>query len=78
MIIYFSFYTLDSLQVSLILPVVNEAEFIDCAINSILNQKFKNKISFEILIADGGSTDGTLPIIHNIISYNSQYQAWMI
>ena len=59
------------MQVSLILPVVNEAKFIDCAINSILNQKFKNKISFEILIADGGSTDGTLPIIHNIISNNS-------
>ena len=59
------------MQVSLILPVVNEAKFIDCAINSILNQKFKNKISFEILIADGGSIDGTLPIIHNIISNNS-------
>ena len=44
--------------------------FISDTLKSILNQKKSNGWQFEILIADGGSTDGTLEIISNIILKN--------
>ena len=48
--------------VSIILPIRNEEESISLTLESILNQDYdKNKV--EIIIADGLSTDGTLPII---------------
>ena len=44
--------------------------FIADTLNSILNQKIDNGWQVEILISDGGSTDGTLEIISNIILNN--------
>lgn len=58
------------MQVSFILPILNEQVFISDTLSSILNQKKSNGWQFEILIADGGSTDGTLEIISNIILKN--------
>ena len=45
--------------------------FISDTLKSILNQKISNGWQFEILISDGGSTDGTLEIINTIILNNS-------
>lgn len=46
--------------VSILLPVYNCAPFLSSAIESILNQTYKN---FEVIIIDDGSTDTSLEII---------------
>lgn len=48
--------------ISVIMPVYNEGKFIDECLNSLTKQD-SPKESFEVLIADGGSTDNTLKII---------------
>jgi glycosyltransferase involved in cell wall biosynthesis len=45
--------------VSIGMPVYNEEQFIELAIESILNQDYKN---FELIISDNGSTDKTKSI----------------
>lgn len=47
--------------ISIITPCLNRAEFVREAIESVLNQDYKN---FEHIVIDGGSTDGTLEILH--------------
>ena len=49
-------------MISIIIPIFNEERFIGKAINSILFQNI-SKEKYEILIADGMSTDGTREII---------------
>ena len=56
-------------SISVIIPIINEEKFILGTINVILEQ-FNFKRNFEILISDGGSTDGTLKIINNFIDNN--------
>jgi len=56
-------------SISVIIPIIDEEKFILGAINVILEQ-FNFKRDFEILISDGGSTDGTLEIINNFIDNN--------
>jgi len=52
---------LDSMPlVSIITPCLNRAQFIEKAIQSVLNQNYPN---IEHIIVDGGSTDGTLDIL---------------
>ena len=58
------------MQFSFILPILNEEVFISDTLTSILNQKKSNGWQFEILISDGGSTDGTLEIIKSFILNN--------
>jgi glycosyltransferase involved in cell wall biosynthesis len=43
--------------VTIILPVFNEAEFIDRTLSDLLAQDYAGAI--EVIVADGGSTDGT-------------------
>jgi glycosyltransferase involved in cell wall biosynthesis len=47
-------------QVSVLMPVYNGEKFIDTAIQSILNQTYKN---FELIIVNDSSTDGTEKIV---------------
>ena len=54
-----------------ILPIFNESPFINKVISSILYQNKINQLDFEILISDGGSTDGTLEIINSLIRNHS-------
>ena len=57
------------MNASFILPIRNEKEYISATLNTILFQKTQE--NYEILISDGGSTDGTLEIINTIILNNS-------
>lgn len=48
--------------VSIVMPALNSSAYIECSINSVLNQSFQ---SWELLVIDGGSTDQTLSIINS-------------
>ena len=49
--------------VSIIMPTFNRKNVISNAIQSVLNQSYKN---FELIIVDDGSTDGTLDFLENL------------
>ena len=51
--------------VSVIVPIRNEARFIESTLRSLLDQDFPAG-DFEVLVADGGSTDETVPIIRRL------------
>jgi len=46
--------------ISIIIPSYNKVKYIEKTLESIVKQNYKN---FEVIIQDGGSTDGTLEII---------------
>ncbi|HEB13072.1 MAG TPA: glycosyltransferase [Actinobacteria bacterium] len=52
--------------VSIVMPSFNQQQFIEEAIQSIVNQDYPN---LELIVIDGGSTDGTLEILKR---YDSQ------
>ncbi|WP_303247764.1 glycosyltransferase family 2 protein [uncultured Methanobrevibacter sp.] len=54
-----------SIDVSVVVPVYNGSDYIEEALESILNQDFK---SYELVIVDDGSTDNSLEIIKNTLS----------
>ena len=51
--------------------VLNNKNYIQKSINSVINQNYKN---FELIIIDGGSTDGTLNILKK---NNSKIDYWI-
>jgi len=55
------------MQLSIIIPVYNEANYIRILLNSLLSN---DEVDKEIFFADGGSTDGTIAIIEE---YQQQY-----
>lgn len=56
-------------MISVIMPAYNAEEFIAQAIESILNQTYQ---TFELLIVDDGSTDGTVEIINYYAAKDSR------
>jgi glycosyltransferase involved in cell wall biosynthesis len=56
--------------ISICIPTYNRAQFLSEAIQSALNQKYKN---FEILIVDDGSTDNTEEIVKRFDSHKIRY-----
>ncbi len=48
------------MKVSIVMPVYNGSKYLRKAIDSILSQTYTN---FELVVVDGGSTDGTLDIL---------------
>ncbi len=59
-----------SLKVSVIIPVYNQAQFIDKAIESVLKQSYQN---FEIIVVNDGSTDNTEAIVKGFIDFRIRY-----
>lgn len=51
--------------VSMIMPVRNEADYIEKSLNSVLSQNYPND-RLEIIIADGNSSDGTREVIQRL------------
>jgi glycosyltransferase involved in cell wall biosynthesis len=48
-------------KIALVTPVFNSAHYLEAAIQSVLSQRYPN---LEYVIVDGGSTDGSVEIIH--------------
>lgn len=46
--------------VSVVMPSLNQARFIEAAVNSVLGQDYRN---VELIVADGGSDDGTVQLL---------------
>ena len=65
-IVHSFFYLLQSLNlhthplVTVVMPTLNQADFINAAIDSVFGQDYP---AIELLVADGGSTDGTLELL---------------
>jgi glycosyltransferase involved in cell wall biosynthesis len=57
------------LRASVVVPVLNEAEFIEGSVGAILEQSLDGE--FEILLIDGGSTDGTAEILERMAGEHS-------
>jgi glycosyltransferase involved in cell wall biosynthesis len=49
--------------VSVVMPSLNQAAFLPAAVASVLGQSYAN---VELIVADGGSTDGTLAILESL------------
>ena len=49
------------MKFSIIMPSFNQAQFVETAIQSVLEQDYANK---EILFIDGGSRDGTMEVVN--------------
>jgi len=58
-------------KVSVIVAAFNSAHEIECTINSFVNQSYQKK---ELIIIDGGSTDGTLELIKR---YENKIDFWI-
>lgn len=59
------------MKISIAVPSYNYARFLDACLNSILMQDYEN---FEVLIADGGSKDGSLEIIDRFCAQDMRFQ----
>ena len=57
--------------VTIAMPCFNEAEFIEACLTSVRAQTYARD-RIEILIADGGSTDGTLGILERLVREDSR------
>ena len=51
-------------QVSVLMPSLNQCDFIEVAVRSVLEQR---EATVELLISDGGSTDGTLGLLERLV-----------
>ncbi|HEY9639960.1 MAG TPA: glycosyltransferase [Coleofasciculaceae cyanobacterium] len=61
----------DSIPISVVMPVYNNARYLPAALDSILNQTFTN---FRFLIVDDGSTDESLAILQAYAAKDARIQ----
>ena len=57
-------------KVSVIIPVYNQAQFIDKAIESVLKQSYQD---FEIIVVNDGSTDNTEATVKGFIDFRIRF-----
>ena len=57
-------------RISVIIPSYNQGQFLEMTLRSILNQEYPNT---EIIIMDGGSTDGTVDLLKRYQHYVSYW-----
>ena len=61
-------------KVSIVMPSFNQGQFIEAAVRSILEQKYP---PLELIIADGGSTDGTLQCLEGLLGVFGDQLKWV-
>jgi len=59
------------MKISIAVPSYNYVQYIEACLGSIQKQNYDN---FEVLIADGGSTDGSLDIIQQFCEKDNRFQ----
>lgn len=64
--------TVNSPKISIVIPSFNKSKYISKTLDSIFHQKYSN---YEVVIQDGGSTDGTVAILKK---YAKRYPGKMI
>ncbi len=64
---------MSSIKISLLLPCLNEIDFIEDVLRNALGQKISSE-EMEILIIDGGSTDGTRELVVRFSQKHPQIQ----
>lgn len=60
--------------VSIVMPSFNQEHFIEAAVRSVLEQDYP---SLELIIADGGSTDGTLQCLEGLLAHFGNRLRWI-
>lgn len=60
---------MNAVEISIIVPIYNAANYLETCIKSILNQTFKN---FELILVDDGSKDESLEICNKIMSLDNR------
>ena len=60
---------MQSPKISVVVPSFNKVDYIGKTLDSILRQNYSN---YEVIIQDGGSTDGTLEIIQKYVKENPE------
>ena len=60
-------------EISVIIPAYNAIDYLDEAINSIINQSFRD---LEIICVDDGSTDNTLEVLQSYASKDNRIQVY--
>ncbi|GHV45719.1 glycosyl transferase [Bacteroidia bacterium] len=53
------------MKFSVIIPLYNKADYIEKALQSLVNQTFRE---FEVIVVDDGSTDGSLEVVKEFVS----------
>ena len=56
--------------ISIVIPVFNAVDYIESAIQSIIQQNYQN---LELIVIDGGSTDGTVSILEK---FSTKFSYW--
>ncbi|MCL5409297.1 MAG: glycosyltransferase, partial [Patescibacteria group bacterium] len=61
-------------KISIIIPSYNKSKYLTYTLQSIIDQKYPN---LEVLIQDGGSTDGSVEIIKKFAKSNRKIIKWV-
>ncbi len=63
------------MDVSVVIPLYNEKESLPELVEWITDEMDKNSLSFEIILVDDGSSDGSWSVVENIASRNKSVRA---